>query len=150
MVSKDVVTLLNDLIATSKDGEKGFMEAAHLARDPNLKTLLQRFSNECGEAARELQACAVTAGGFADNTGSTAGAVHREWMNIKAKATPNNDKAVLQECERGEDRAKATYEKVLKIDLPTTIRTVVQRQYEGTLQHHNRIRTLRDQFEETS
>ena len=147
MASKDVISILNDLIETSKDGENGFLEAARLVRDPDLKVLLQRFSEECGNAAKELQECAISAGGYTDNTGSTAAAVHRQWMDLKAKATPNDEKAVLQECERGEDHAKAVYEKAMRSNIPEPIKSVVKKQYNGTIEHHNRIRALRDQYE---
>lgn len=150
MASNDVVSIINELIATSKDGEKGFLEAASLVKDPDLKILLEQFSRECGDAARELQECAVSAGGYTDNTGSAMGAVHREWMNIKARAAPNNEKAVLQECERGEDHAKAIYAKALRAEMPMPIKDVVKKQYNGTLQHHDRIRALRDKYEAVS
>lgn len=49
---------------------------------------------------------------------------------------------MLAECERGEDVAKLSYETALKKDLPPAIKTIVQRQYEGVLQNHDRVRQL--------
>ena len=77
--------------------------------------------------------------------GSVAGAVHRGWMNLKAAASGRTDLAILEECERGEDVAKARYRKALK-DVPEDIRMVVQRQYDGVVRNHDQIRTLRDSY----
>src|SRR5690349_22487609 len=105
--SKDVVSTLNELIETSRNGEKGFRTAAEHAHDPQLKALLQKYAAECGSAATDLQACVAQAGGKPETTGTVAGAVHRGWMNLKTAVAANDDAAILEECERGEDHAKA-------------------------------------------
>jgi len=69
---------------------------------------------------------------------------------VKSAVTGRDAKAILEECERGEDYAKARYADVLKRDLPTQLREIVQRQYEGVLSNHDRIRRLRDQYKETA
>jgi uncharacterized protein (TIGR02284 family) len=52
--------------------------------------------------------------------------------------------AVLAECERGEDAAKAAYEAALQKSLPTNVRTLIERQYEGVKANHDRVRNLRN------
>jgi len=71
--------------------------------------------------------------------------VHRGWMNLKAAASGRTDLAILEECERGEDVAKARYRKALE-DVPEDIRMVVQRQYDGVVRNHDQIRDLRDRY----
>jgi uncharacterized protein (TIGR02284 family) len=63
---------------------------------------------------------------------------------VKGTLAGYSDKAMLEECERGEDAALARYRDALKEDLPPTCRTVVERQYEGVKRNHDQIRTLRD------
>src|SRR6476646_2645375 len=53
-MSTNVVSVLNDLVETSKDGEKGFLKAAEDTRDPSLKLLFQNRAQKCAEGAREL------------------------------------------------------------------------------------------------
>ena len=55
-----------------------------------------------------------------------------------------DDHAVLEECERGEVAAKNAYEAALKKDLPPDIRTVIERQYQGVKENHDRVRDLRN------
>jgi uncharacterized protein (TIGR02284 family) len=146
MENRNVVTTLNDLIETSRNGEQGFRLAAEHAHDPQLKTVLQKYAEECGRAAGELQMCVTEAGGKPEKSGTIAGAVHRGWVNLRTAVTKNDDAAILEECERGEDHAKAIYSKALKDDLPPDVRQLVQRQYEGTVQHHETIRDLRNRY----
>jgi uncharacterized protein (TIGR02284 family) len=54
-----------------------------------------------------------------------------------------DEAAVLAECERGEDVAKKAYENALSRDLPSDVRAMVERQYQGVIQHRDRVHQLR-------
>jgi uncharacterized protein (TIGR02284 family) len=142
MDKDDVIDTLNDLIETSKDGERGFLECAEDVKRPDLKAIFEEGARHCAEAARELQQIVQRLGGKPERSGSLAGSAHRRWVDIKSAITGKDDAAVLAECERGEDVAKASYEKALDKDLPGEIRIIVERQYEGVLQNHDRVRSL--------
>ncbi len=76
---------------------------------------------------------------------STAGALHRTWINLKSAISSQDDHAILAECERGEDSAVNEYKKAMnEVDLPSNIRTVVNRQYSEVQAAHDRVRDLRD------
>lgn len=151
MKNQNAISMVNNLIETSKDGEKGFLTAAQHAKAPQLKSLLTEYSAECARSVRELQECVTMLGGKAETTGTATAAVHRGWMNLKASVSENDDAAILDECERGEDHAKAQYSKALKAaDLSPDVRSLLQRQYEGTLRHHDRIRDLRNRAAQTA
>ena len=81
-----------------------------------------------------------------EDGGSIAGALHRGWVTLKAAVSDRTDLAILEECERGEDVAKAHYRKALEKTLPEHIRAVVQRQSEGAVRNHDQIRDLRDRY----
>jgi uncharacterized protein (TIGR02284 family) len=146
MTSTDqTVSVLNELIQTSEDGKKGFQAAAEKAADPSLKNLFQSRSQSCAAAVNELQQIVRSLGVDPKDSGTVSGAMHRGWVKVKA-AVGDNNVAVLEEVERGEDVAKEAYLQALRADLPTTIRDVVSKQYEGVLQNHNRVRDLRNQY----
>jgi uncharacterized protein (TIGR02284 family) len=145
----DTVSVLNELIETSKDGERGFEKAAEDAHDAELKSLFGECARRCREGAAELQALVRAEGGSPENTGSAAAAVHRGWMSLKEAVSSRDDKAILEECERGEDHAKAKYRKALEQNLPPDIRATVDRQYQGVLANHDRVRMLRDRYRAT-
>lgn len=146
MASKDeTMKVLNDLIRTSEDGEKGFKAAAERAEDASLKSLLQDRAMTCHTAATELQSLVRSLGGKPADSGSLAGAAHRGWVKARA-AVGDNNIAVLEEVERGEDVAKAAYAKALDADLLPEAMQVVDEQYQGVLRNHARVRDLRDQY----
>ncbi|MGJ0508232.1 MAG: PA2169 family four-helix-bundle protein [Methylocystis sp.] len=140
----DVVSTLNHLAEISRDGAKGFADAAAAVQNPSLKTTLESASKRCETGARELDGEISKLGGRTDASGTTAGAMHRAWTNLKAAITGRDDKAILVECERGEDVAKAAYEEALRSNLPMDIQTMVQRQYKGVVQNHDLVKRLRD------
>ena len=104
-MSDKIVTLLNELVETSKNGEKGFLAAADDTKNPELKALFQRRAADCGAGATELQTAVTQLGGKPETSGTVAGAVHRGWLNLKAAVAGRTDLAILEECEKGEDVA---------------------------------------------
>ena len=143
-MDKETKSLLNELVETSKDGEKGFAKAAEEIADPAIKAVLLEGASLCRSGARELQERVRALGGEPETTGSALGAMHRGWINVKTAVTSRDTKAILEECERGEDYAKARYAEALRKQLPDDLRVVVQRQYEGVIQNHDKVKALRD------
>ncbi len=144
MSNDDVIDTLNDLIETCKDGEYGFTSCQEHAKSSALQSLLAQRAGDCAQAARELQSQVTQLGGNPDTGGSATGALHRGWVSVRSTLTGHNDTAMLEECERGEDKALARYRDALKQDLPPGVRTVVERQYEGVKRNHDLIRAMRD------
>lgn len=144
MDNRDIVDSLNRLIETCQDGQEGFGTCAEHARDLNLKQLLQRRADECRQSAAELRAVVGELGGEAEDSGTATAALHRGWVTVKGALAGHTDKALLEECERGEDVAMARYRSALEDDLPPHLRAIVERQYAGVKRNHAEMRTLRD------
>ncbi|RKP59212.1 PA2169 family four-helix-bundle protein [Pararobbsia silviterrae] len=142
----NTVSVLNDLIETSKDGEQGFLKAAQDTTDPALRTLFTSRANACADAVRELQSLVIQLGGKPEDRGSVSGALHRGWVDVKSALSTRDNRAILADCEQGEDAAKKRYRAALDKDLPVEVRTLVEVQFQGVLQNHDRIRDLRDQY----
>jgi uncharacterized protein (TIGR02284 family) len=77
-------------------------------------------------------------------------AVHRGWISLKSTASTRDSKAILEECERGEDYAKAKYGEALRQELPGAVRELVERQYQGVVANHDRVRDLRNRYRSRS
>ena len=142
----DVIDVLNELIETCKDGEYGFNACAGQATRADLKSVFMQRADDCRGAAQELAEQVRGLGGKPDEGGSVMGALERGWVAIRAKLSSYDDKAVLEECERGEDNALARYRKALKKPLPAAIKLIVERQMQGAQRNHDQIKMLRDQF----
>jgi len=144
--NSDIVSTLNELIETCKDGQEGFKQAAEGVERSDLKSLFFEFSQQRAHFAGELQSLVQSLGEEPETSGSTAGALHRGWINIKAAVTGKDEQAVLNECERGEDSAKNTYKDALENPFPSNIAEVVRNQYESIQMAHDRVKALRDSF----
>src|SRR5947208_4334133 len=142
---KEAISTINSLIETLKDGEKGFKEASEAVRDPQLKSLFQQYSQQRHRFASELQAQAQSLGeSEPEKSSSTAGAMHRAWINLKSAVTSGDDKAILSECERGEDSAVHEFEDAMQDGLTGQVGDLVSRQFSEIKSAHDRVKHLRD------
>jgi uncharacterized protein (TIGR02284 family) len=138
----ELIDALNELIEICRDGENGFRTAAENVKDDDLQRFFANCSTQRAQFATELQAEVRALGGDAQRRGSTAGMIHRGWINIKSVVTMGSDHATIAECERGEDVAKAAYQEVLKQNLPPNVLPVVKHQFTEIKRTHDRIRDL--------
>jgi len=137
-----VISTLNGLIETCKDGQEGFRQAAEGVKNSELKTLFHTYSQQRAQFAGELQNEVRRLGGDPETTSSTVGALHRGWINLKSAITGEDEGAVISECERGEDSAVSNYEDALGGALPNDLRAIVERQFAEIKEAHDRIRAL--------
>lgn len=140
----DVIDVLNDVLENAKDGEYGFRACAEHTKAQDIRTLFLRHADECRAAAAELASEIRRLGGKTDEGGTASGSLHRGWVAVRGTLTGYSDQAMLNECERGEDAALARYRKALKQNLPSDVRAVLERQYQGAQRNHDQIKALRD------
>ena len=143
---KEIISTINGLIETLKDGQQGFREAAEAVKDSKLKSLFNEFSMQRSKFAGELQSEVISLGeSNPEDSSSTAGAMHRAWINLKSAITSQDDHAILAECERGEDSAVNEYKKAMEEkELSSPIRDTISRQYTEVKAAHDKVRDLRD------
>ncbi|KPX88708.1 Uncharacterized protein ALO63_04007 [Pseudomonas amygdali pv. mori] len=147
-INKETISILNDLIETSKDGEEGFRTSAEHAKSAQVKSFLTNRSTEVAAAVRELQAEVTALGGKPEDSSSVSGALHRAWVNLKSMVTSDDDKAVLEEVEKGEDVAKKAYrealEKARAKNVSPNVIALIEKQQAGVLANHDKVKALRD------
>jgi len=69
--------VLNHLIETCRDGQRGFLSAASHVENPALKTLFEQMAKDRGRFADTLTPHAQRLGGESGTDGSSAAALHR-------------------------------------------------------------------------
>lgn len=138
------IDALNDLIENARDGEYGFSQCVERVKSLSLRQILLRRADDCRNAAAELRVLVLRYGGKPADGGTALGALHRGWISVKDALTPDSDRRLLDEIERGEDAALSRYRKAINADLTAEAREVVTRQMQGAPAHHDQIRSLRD------
>ena len=145
MDQNDAINVVENLIETSKDGQKGYQDAAEHAKRPDLKSYFNEQSAERGRFAQELEAELAKLGKPEKKvSGSVGGAMHRAWLDTKANLG-GGDKTILESVEAGEDKAKYTYNKALGGELPASLTEIVRRQAASVQRAHDKVRMLRDE-----
>jgi uncharacterized protein (TIGR02284 family) len=144
MDNKETRSVLEDLIETCKDGQKGYQDAASHVKRSDLKTYFNEQSLERARFAEELRQ-ELTRLGEPDKkpSGSASGAMRRAWIDTKV-ALGGGDKSILNSLESGEDSAKESYTKALSKQLPTPVSEIVRKQAASVQKTHDRIKMLRD------
>lgn len=142
---KEIISTLNNLIETLKDGQEGFKQSASGVDDPQLKTIFDTLSLQRSKFAGELQSEVVALGEpDPEDSSSVSGSMHRAWINIKSAVTNRDRHAILAEAERGEDVAVSAYQDAMEEELPAPIKEIVSRQSVEVKRAHDKIRALRD------
>ena len=147
MNENNAVSVLENLIETCKDGQKGYQEAASKVKRSDLKAFFNEQSLERSRFAGELEAELIRLGKPDKKvSGSVAGSLHRAWIDTKV-GLGGGDKTILEWLERGEDSAKDAYQKAVTGDLPENIAQMVRRQAAKVQAAHDKVKSLRDTAE---
>ena len=147
MEAKATQALLNELVQTLKDGQEGYADAMTDVEDAQLKETFKKYAVQRAGYVTEIEDQMFQLNLHPDtNEGtSTTSKVHRAWIDLRAALTSKDNKAVLNECERGEDYAVKAYQTALKAEgLPSALQTVIEKQYQGVQEAYNAIKALRD------
>ena len=134
-MNKDIEKIedrLKDLVTKNEDAIKGFEKAAKNAKQVGIKSYFEKKVVERMQFLRELRAAATDLNlGSVEIDGSTVGAAHRTWMDVKAFFSADNDEAMLDEAVRGDKSAMDDYDKAMaETMIPHRLREIIKVQRE--------------------
>lgn len=134
------------LIRLNIDSAEGFTAAAKRVEDPRVADLFREYATQRSKNAEELKAAVAFNGEEPADSGTTAGTLHRWWLEIRGTVTGHDTASVLAEAERGEDSIKHHYEDAIKECSGSPIIQLLTKQYENVKAAHDRVRDLRDAY----
>lgn len=141
--SHDIRTL-NSLIATTIDSIDGYTEAAKDAENSRYVQMFNSRAAERRQAASALQAEVARLGGDPEDDGTALAGAHRMFLNLKSAVTGQDDQAIVNEVERGEDHIKAKFEDALKDDgLSPETRSAIGQAWTSVRAGHDEMRDLK-------
>ena len=139
MNNNEVISILNNLVETCKDGQESFRIAAESIHNSEFRRLFNIFSQQRAQFDSELQAEIHRLGGTVNKAAKT-GPSQRAWRNLKKPM--RDEAAIIAECQREEEAAVNAYQEALKADLPLDVQYVIKRQYMDIKDAYDRIRIL--------
>lgn len=138
------VSTLNSLIKTTLDSVKGFEDAAENVDATRFSSQFREFAQERRQVVTMLQAEVRRLGGNPEDDSSFLAAAHRTFMNLKDAVTGRDDKAVVEEVERGEDYIKEKYQAALRdTDVSPQVRQLIEQAYQSVRRGHDRASQLK-------
>jgi len=142
------ISTLNSLIATTLDSVEGYGEAAKDDGDGTLSGLFTSRAAERRRVASDLQAEVTRLGGTPADGGTALGGAHRMLVNLKALVTSQDEQAIVNEVERGEDHIKAKFENAMNdVALSPAVRAAIQQAYGSVRAGHDQMRDLKHKMQ---
>ena len=144
---KNQVETLNDLVLINNDRVEGYQKAiAELKpEDADLKFVFQERIDQSRSFHSELVAEIAKTGREIEQGTMLSGKIYRAWMDVKAFFTGADRKAILDNCEDGEDAALRAYNEALECEeLTPEQRTIIIRQQASIKISHDKIKAMRD------
>ena len=108
-MAADDIHVLNSLIETVIDSEDGYRKAGEAAESPRFKTMFLERATRRAALAVKLQTEVRRLGGEPEDNGTILAKAHRTFLAMKDKVTGRDDKAVIEEVERGEAFIKGKF-----------------------------------------
>ena len=144
----DEITILNTLIATTIDSITGYEDSAANIKSDRLRDIFRQRADERQQVVEELRLEVRRLGGNPEDDGSFLGKAHQRFEDLKAAVTGRDEKAIINEVERGEDYLKSKFETALDSDdLTGESRAVVERAYQSVRAGHDQISQLKHGLE---
>ncbi|WP_109126344.1 PA2169 family four-helix-bundle protein [Dyella sp. C11] len=137
------IRVLNGLIETTIDSADGYQKAAEDAKNARIAQLFRQWASERTQVVSTLRQAVRQEGGKPEDDGTVLASAHRMFVGMRASMS-KNDKAVIEEVERGEDHIKSKYEDALKDkDLSVAAREVVQLCYTSVRTGHDEMSAIK-------
>lgn len=148
MEDTKTISVIENLLETLQNGRRGFADAAEKLDEDgseHLASEMRQLSQQRLRMSNELKALASAEGAPIENgNGSVAGTLHRSWMALRDALSGDDPYAILAAAEQGEDHAVAEYKRALQSEVPPSVKTVLERQFDEVRHAHDRVRDLRD------
>ena len=148
---QDEIATLNSLIATTIDSINGYEDSARNIDNERFSEKFRQCANDRQQVVQDLRDEVRRLGGEPEEGGSFLGKAHQRFEDLKAAITGRDEKAIINEVERGEDYLKEKFETALDSgDLTAESRAVVERAYQSVRSGHDQMSQLKHGMEASS
>lgn len=144
-MNEKIVSVLRELAEFVKDGNLGYKKAANESKDQELKSFYTEQSNLRGQFLSEINSSIVSLGGETEKSGTVKGTLYRQYMDVKAAVTGNDEEAIINSCIFGEEWAIKAYHQALENkELPVDIRSKIEKQNQVCNEALGKLKTMKN------
>ena len=142
------ITTLNTLIATTIDSVNGYEDSAQNVDNERFREIFRERASERQEVVQKLREEVRRLGGNPEDEGSFLGKAHQRFEDLKAAITGRDEKAIINEVERGEDYLKEKWQAALQSgNLHGESHDLVEQCYQSVKSGHDQISQLKHGME---
>jgi len=142
------ISTLNTLIATTIDSITGYEDSAQNVDNERFRQIFRQRADERQRVVEQLRAEVRRLGENPEDDGSFLGKAHQRFEDLKAAITGRDEKAIINEVERGEDYLKGKFETALSGDtLSGDSRAVVEQCFQSVRSGHDQMSQLKHGME---
>ena len=147
----EAISTLNTLIATTIDSVTGYEDSAKNIDNERFREIFRQRASERREVVQQLREEVRRLGGNPEDDGSFLGKAHQRFEDLKAAITGRDEKAIINEVERGEDYLKEKWQAALQSgNLHGETHDLVERLYQSVKSGHDQISQLKHGMETPS
>ena len=144
----ETISALNTLIATTIDSVTGYEDSATNIENERFREIFRSRADERQKVVEELRTEVRRLGGDPEEGGSFLGKAHQRFEDLKAAVTGRDEKAIINEVERGEDYLKEKFETALNSGhLSGESRAAVERTFQSVREGHDQMSQLKHGME---
>jgi uncharacterized protein (TIGR02284 family) len=143
--STDQGKAASSLLTTLIDSVNGYRDAAAQVDDDRFKRMFQSMADERSAVVEDLRREVAEVEGDTPNDGSMLGNMHQRLLDLKAAITGHDDKAIINEVERGEDYLKEKFEAVMsdQTGLSPSLQAAIERAWNSVQEGHDKVSQLK-------
>ena len=148
MAEQEAITTLNTLIATTIDSVNGYEDSAQNIENERFREIFRQRASERQEVVQKLREEVRRLGGNPEDDGSFLGKAHQRFEDLKAAVTGRDEKAIINEVERGEDYLKEKWQAALQSgNLQGESHDLVEQCYQSVKSGHDQMSQLKHGME---
>ena len=144
----ETISTLNSLIATTIDSITGYEDSAQNVDNERFREIFRQRANQRQEIVGQLRAEVRRLGGNPEDDGTFLGKAHQRFEDLKAAITGRDEKAIINEVERGEDYLKGKWQAALDDEnLQGQSRELISSCYQLIKEGHDQMSALKHGME---
>jgi len=145
---QDQIAVLNELIETTIDSVTGYEDSAENIENERLREIFRQRATERQQVVSDLREEVRRLGGNPEDSGTFMGKTHQRFLDLKAAVTGRDEKAIVNEVERGEDYLKGKFDAAVNGGTLTgECRAAVERAYQSVRSGHDQMSQLKHGME---